>query len=68
MWRRQKNKEVIGKLKLLASVHIEDKFKELHKDLVKHLNQKAKYRLEYEIEDKDNWAQAYDEGVCVGVS
>jgi hypothetical protein len=34
MWCRQKNKEVIGKLKLLCSVHTEDKFKELHKDLL----------------------------------
>jgi hypothetical protein len=42
MWRRQKNKKVIGKLKLLASVHTEDKFKEVHKDLVKHLNEEAK--------------------------
>jgi hypothetical protein len=62
MWRHQKNKEVIEKLKLLASVHTEDKFKELHKDLVKDLNVKAKDLLEYEMEDKDKWAQAYDEG------
>jgi hypothetical protein len=62
MWRRQKNKEVIGKLKLLALVHTEDKFKELHKDLVKDLNEKAKDWLEYEIEDKDKWAKAYGEG------
>jgi hypothetical protein len=62
MWRRQRNKEVIGKLKLLCSVHTEDKFKELHKDLLKDLNEKAKDWLEYEMEDKDKWAQAYDEG------
>jgi hypothetical protein len=61
MWRHQKNKEVIEKLKLLASVHTEDKFKELHKDLVKDLNAKVKDLLEYEMEDKDKWAQAYDE-------
>jgi hypothetical protein len=61
MWRLQKD-EVVGKLKLLASIHTEDKFKELHKDLVKHLNEKAKDWLEYEMEDKDKWAQAYDEG------
>jgi hypothetical protein len=62
MWRRQKNKEVIGKLKLLASVHTEDKFKELHKDLLKDLNEKAKDWLDYEMEDKDKWAQVYNEG------
>jgi hypothetical protein len=62
MWCHQKNKEVIGKLKLLASVHTEDKFKELHKDLVKHLNEEARGWLEYEMEDKDKWAQTYDEG------
>jgi hypothetical protein len=62
LWRRQKNKEVIGQLKLLASVHTEDKFKELHKDLVKNLNEEAKDWLEYEMEDKDKWAQAYDAG------
>jgi hypothetical protein len=62
MWRRQKNKEVIGKLKLLASVHTEDKFKELHKDLLKDLNEKAKDWLDYEMEDNDKWAQVYNEG------
>jgi hypothetical protein len=39
-----------------------NKFKELHKDLVKHLNEEAKDWLEYEMEDKNKWAQAYDEG------
>jgi hypothetical protein len=68
MCRRQKNKEVIGKLKLLCSVHTEDKFKELHKDLLKDLNEKTKDWLEYEMEDKDKWAQAYDEGgMCWGI-
>jgi hypothetical protein len=62
MWRRQKNKEGIGKLKLLASVHTEDKFKELHKDLLKDLNEKAKDWLDYEMEDNDKWAQVYNEG------
>jgi hypothetical protein len=62
MWCCQKNKEVIGKLKLLASVHTEDKFKEMDKDLLKDLNEKDKYWLDYEMEDKDKWAQTYDEG------
>jgi hypothetical protein len=47
-----------GKLKLLCSVHTEDKFKELYKDLLKDLKEKAKDWLEYEMEDKDKWAQA----------
>jgi hypothetical protein len=46
MWRHQKKKKVIGKLKLLCSVHTEDKFKELYKDLLKDLNEKAKDWLE----------------------
>jgi hypothetical protein len=57
-----RNKEIIGKLKLLCSVHTKDKFKELHKDLLKDLNEKAKDWLEYEMEDKDKWSQASDEG------
>jgi hypothetical protein len=62
MWRCQKNKEVIGKLNLLCSVHTEDKFHELYKDLYKELNREAKDWLEYEMQDQDKWAQAYDEG------
>jgi hypothetical protein len=49
-------------LKLLFSVHTKDKFKELYKDLHKDLNEAAKDWLEYEMRDKDKWAQAYDEG------
>jgi hypothetical protein len=47
---------------LLASLHTEDKFKELHKDLLKDLNEKAKDWLDSEMEDKDKWAQACDKG------
>jgi hypothetical protein len=49
MWRRQRNKEVIGKLNLLCLVHTEDKFHELYKDLYKDLNREAKDWLEYEM-------------------
>jgi hypothetical protein len=39
---------------LLASVHTEDKFKELHKDLLKDLNEKAKDWLDTEITTRNH--------------
>uniref|UniRef100_K4AIL3 SWIM-type domain-containing protein n=1 Tax=Setaria italica TaxID=4555 RepID=K4AIL3_SETIT len=62
MWHRQKNKEVIGKLKVLCMVHTEKEFDEKLQDLVKNWNDEAKEWLKVELEDKDKWAQAFDEG------
>uniref|UniRef100_K3ZZ77 SWIM-type domain-containing protein n=1 Tax=Setaria italica TaxID=4555 RepID=K3ZZ77_SETIT len=62
MSRRQKSNRVIGKLKLLCKVHTEREFCEKLEDLVKDLNDDAKEWLKGEMEDKDKWAQAFDEG------
>uniref|UniRef100_K3YCS2 SWIM-type domain-containing protein n=1 Tax=Setaria italica TaxID=4555 RepID=K3YCS2_SETIT len=62
MSRRQKSNRVIGKLKLLCKVHTEREFCEKLEDLVKDLNDDAKELLKGEMEDKDKWAQAFDEG------
>uniref|UniRef100_K3YMG6 SWIM-type domain-containing protein n=1 Tax=Setaria italica TaxID=4555 RepID=K3YMG6_SETIT len=62
MSRRQKNDRVIGKLKTLCKVHTEIEFSEKLEDLVKDLNDDAKEWLKGEMEDKDKWAQAFDEG------
>jgi len=62
MWRRQKKKELIGKLKLLCSVCTEKAFEEKLADLEKEMNDTAKEWLKGEMVDKDKWALAYDEG------
>jgi hypothetical protein len=62
MWRRQKKKEVIGKLKVLCSVYTELAFEEKLADLKKDLNDDAKAWLEGEMADKEKWAQAFDVG------
>ena len=62
MWRRQKKKEVIGKLKVLCQVHTEAEFEEKLADLKKDLNNNAKAWLEGEMEDKEKWCQAFDVG------
>uniref|UniRef100_K4A117 SWIM-type domain-containing protein n=1 Tax=Setaria italica TaxID=4555 RepID=K4A117_SETIT len=59
---RQKSNRVIGKLKLLCTVHTEREFREKLEDLVKDLNDDAKEWLKGEMGDKDKWAQAFDEG------
>uniref|UniRef100_K3ZC83 SWIM-type domain-containing protein n=1 Tax=Setaria italica TaxID=4555 RepID=K3ZC83_SETIT len=62
MSRRQKSNRVIGKLKLLCTIHTEREFREKLEDLVKDLNDDAKEWLKGEMGDKDKWAQAFDEG------
>uniref|UniRef100_K3XQJ3 Aminotransferase-like plant mobile domain-containing protein n=1 Tax=Setaria italica TaxID=4555 RepID=K3XQJ3_SETIT len=62
MSHRQKNDHVIGKLKTLCKVHTETKFNEKLENLVKDLNDDTKEWLKGEMEDKDKWAQAFDEG------
>ena len=62
MWRRQKKKELIGKLKLLCLVCTEKAFEEKLADLEKEMNDTAKEWLKGEMVDKDKWALAYDEG------
>uniref|UniRef100_K3YKX2 SWIM-type domain-containing protein n=1 Tax=Setaria italica TaxID=4555 RepID=K3YKX2_SETIT len=62
MSRRQKSNRVIGKLKLLCKIHTEREFCEKLEDLVKDLNDDAKEWLKGEMEDKDKWAQAFNEG------
>ena len=61
MWRWQKNKELIGKLKLLCSVCTEKAFEEKLADL-EDMNDAAKEWLKGEMADKEKWALAYDEG------
>ena len=53
MWRRQKKKELIGKLKLLCSVRTEKAFEEKLADLEKEMNDTAKEWLKGEMVDKD---------------
>lgn len=53
---------MIGKLKTLCMVHTEKEFYEKLEDLVKNLNDDAKEWLKVEMEDKDKWAQSFDEG------
>ena len=62
MWRRQKKKDVIKKLKTLCKVHTEVAFEEHLEGLKKDLNDEAKEWLENEMQNKDKWAQAFDEG------
>ena len=62
MWRHQKKKELIRKLKLLCSVRTEKGFEEKLADLEKEMNDTAKEWLKGEMVDKDKWAFAYDEG------
>ncbi|CAO2176885.1 unnamed protein product [Urochloa humidicola] len=62
MWRRQKKKEVIRKLKVLCMVHTEAEFEEKLHDLKKDLNDEAKQWLMDEMDDKEKWAQAFDVG------
>uniref|UniRef100_K3Y1J4 Transposase MuDR plant domain-containing protein n=1 Tax=Setaria italica TaxID=4555 RepID=K3Y1J4_SETIT len=53
---------VIGKLKALCKVHTKTEFSTKLEDLVKDLNDDAKEWLKGEMEDKDKWAQSFDEG------
>ena len=62
MWRHQKKKELIGKLKLLCSVRTEKAFEEKLADLEKEMNDTAKEWLKGEMVDKDKCVLAYDEG------
>lgn len=62
MWRRQRKKEVIEKLKALCGAHTEKDFDDKLKALLPDLNHDAKEWLEGEMGDKDKWALAFDEG------
>ena len=61
MWRSQKKKEQIGKLKLLCSVRKEKAFEEKLADLEKEINETTNEWLKGEMVDKEKWALAYDE-------
>jgi hypothetical protein len=61
-WRRQRKKEVSDMVKALCCVRTEYQFKEKMRELDKVLNQAAKTWLQDQMEQKEKWALAYDEG------
>ena len=61
-WRRQRKKEVCAKVKELCCVKTEHKFKETMEELDKMLNSAARAWIERQMEHKEKWALAYDEG------
>ena len=62
-WRRQRKNEVCDKVKALCCVCIEHQFKETKRELDKMVNEAEKAWLEAQMEQKAQWALAYDEGV-----
>jgi hypothetical protein len=67
IWRRQKKKEVVQKLKSLCGCRIK-KFEETLAELQKVLNARAKRWLEDQMPQREKWALAFDaEGLRYGV-
>ena len=64
IWRRQKSKEVIKKLKILCKVREERHFIKRLVELEKILNEPAMKWLKSEITNKCKWALAYDASGC----
>jgi transposase-like protein len=60
IWRRQKKKEVVQKLKSLCGCQTKEKFKETLAELQKVLNARAKTWLEDHMPQRDKWALAFD--------
>ena len=61
-WRHQRKKEVCDKVKALCCVRTEHEFKETKRELDKMVNTAGKAWLEAQMEQKAQWALAYDEG------
>jgi transposase-like protein len=61
-WRRQRKKEVSNMVKALCCVRTECQFKEKMRELDKVMKQDAKTWLQDQMEQKEKWALAYDEG------
>jgi hypothetical protein len=62
IWRRQKKKEVVQKLKSLCACRSEEKFEETPGELQKVLNARAKRWLEGQMPQRDKWALSFDAG------
>ena len=62
-WRRQRKQEVCDNVKALCCVRTEHQFKETKRELDKMVNKAGKAWLEAQMEQKAQWALAYDEGV-----
>jgi hypothetical protein len=62
IWRRQKKKEVVRKLKSLCGCQTKEKFQETLAELHKVLNDRAKRWLEDHMPQRDKWALAFDVG------
>jgi hypothetical protein len=68
IWRRQKKKEVVKKLKSLCGCRTKEKFEEMLADLQKVLNGRAKSWLEDQMPQRDKWALAFNvSGLRYGV-
>jgi hypothetical protein len=62
IWKKQRSKEVIVRLKALCKVKEEKKFEARLKELEKILNDDAKAWLFEQLLEKSKWALAFDEG------
>jgi hypothetical protein len=64
IWKKQRNKEVIERLKTLCKVKEETKFKARPKELERILNNDANAWMFGQLSKKCKWALAFDEGGC----
>jgi hypothetical protein len=62
IWKKQRSKEVIARLKALCTVKEEKKFEARLKELEKILNDDAKTWLLEQWSEKSKWTLAFDEG------
>jgi hypothetical protein len=62
IWKKQRSKEVIARLKALCKVKEEKKFEARLKELEKILNDDAKAWLFENLPEKSKWTLAFDEG------
>ena len=62
-WQRQRKHEVCDKVKALCCVRTEHQFKKIKRELDKMINAAGKAWLEAQMEQKAQWALAYDDGV-----
>jgi hypothetical protein len=62
IWKKQRSKEVIVRLKVLCKVKEEKKFEARLKELEKILNEDAKTSLFELLLEKSKWALTFDEG------
>ena len=60
IWRRQKKKEVVHKLKSLCGSRSKEKFEETLVELQKVLNARAKSWLEDQMPQRDKWALTFN--------